>query len=117
MAVGADASGYWSEIEDAMTEHRSEQNLAGNVSQRDGVELHKGAHWDQLMIVTPDYQDESCDELYRQTPLAWEGAADSGELGRNGGPAGMGDTQIGVTPEARIVVRYDGLCELAHIVM
>ena len=53
MAVGAEASGYWSEIEDAMTENRSEQNLAGNVLQRDGVELHQGIHWDQLMAAAP----------------------------------------------------------------
>jgi hypothetical protein len=55
-----------------MTENRSRQNLAGNVSQLDSVDLHKGTQWDQLMIVTPDYQDESCDQLYRQVAFAWE---------------------------------------------
>src|SRR3954447_14895393 len=80
MAVGAEASGHWSEIEDAMTENRSEQNLAGNVSQRDGVELHQGIHWDQLMIVTPDYRDECCDELYRQTAFAWQAVSVSASL-------------------------------------
>ena len=115
-----------------MTENRSEQNLAGNVSQRDGVELHKGIHWDQLMIVTPDYQEKSCDELYRQTVLAWEAASVSGEFGRNGCQAagtarqpkidadlvpGTSDNPTEVTPQAKIVVRHDGLCELAHIVM
>jgi hypothetical protein len=117
MAVGAEASGYSSEIEDAMTENRSEQNLAGNVLQRDGVELHQGIHWDQLMIVTPDYQDECCDELYRQTAFAWQAASVSGEFGRNGCQAGMRDNTIEVTPQAKIMVRHDGLCELAHIVM
>src|SRR6478735_7831186 len=100
-----------------MTENRSRQNLAGNVSQHDGVELHKGTHWDQLMIVAPDYQYESCDELYRQTAFAWEAASVSGEFGRNGCQAGMRDNTIEVTPQAKIVVRHDGLCELAHIVM
>jgi len=132
MAVGAEASGYSSEIEDAMTENRSEQNLAGNVLQRDGVELHQGIHWDQLMIVTPDYQDECCDELYRQTAFAWQAASVSGEFGRNGCQAagtarqpkidadlvpGMRDNPAEVTPQAKIVVQHDGLCELAHIVM
>ena len=115
-----------------MTENRSEQNLAGNVLQRDGVELHQGIHWDQLMIVTPDYQDECCDELYRQTAFAWQAASVSGEFGRNGCQAagtarqpkidadlvpGMRDNPAEVTPQAKIVVQHDGLCELAHIVM
>ena len=115
-----------------MTENRSEQNLAGNVLQRDGVELHQGIHWDQLMIVTPDYQDECCDELYRQTAFAWQVASVSGEFGRNGCQAagtarqpkidadlvpGMRDNPPEVTPQAKIVVQHDGLCELAHIVM
>jgi hypothetical protein len=100
-----------------MTENRSRQNLAGNVSQHDGVELHKGTPWDQLMIVAPDYQYESCDELYRQTAFAWEAASVSGEFGRSGCQAGVRDDTIEVTPQAKIVVRHDGLCELAHIVM
>jgi hypothetical protein len=115
-----------------MTENRSRQNLAGHISQRDGVELHKGTQWDQLMIVTPDYQDESCDQLYRQVAFAWEAASVSGEFGRNGCQAtgtarqpkvdtdlvhGMFENATEVTPQAKIVVRHDGLCELAHIVM
>jgi hypothetical protein len=119
-------------MRNAMTENRSGQNPAGNVSQRDDVELHKGTQWDQLMIVTPDYQDESCHQLYRQVAFAWEAASVSGEFGRNGCQAtgtarqhkidadlvhGMFETATEVTPQAKIVVRHDGLCELAHIVM
>jgi hypothetical protein len=112
-----------------MIENRFRENLAGHISQRDGVELHKGIHWDQLMIVTPDYQG---DQLYRDVALAWEAASVSGEFGRNGCQAtgtarqskidtdlvlGMRDNTTEVTPQAEIVVRHDGLCELAHIVM
>jgi hypothetical protein len=119
-------------MRNAMTENRSGQNPAGNVSQRDDVELHKGTQWDQLMIVTPDYQDESCHQLYRQVAFAWEAASVSGEFGRNGCQAtgtvrqpkidadlvhGMFENATEVTPQAKIVVRHDGLCELAHIVM
>jgi hypothetical protein len=116
-------------MRNAMTENRSLQNLAGNVSQRDGVELHKGTQWDQLMIVTPNYQDESCDQLYRQVAFAWEAASVSGEFGRNGCQAtgtarqpkidadlvhGMFENATEVTPQAKIVVRHDGLCELGR---
>jgi hypothetical protein len=107
-----------------MIENRFREDLAGHISQRDGVELHKGIHWDQLMIVTPDYQG---DQLYRDVALAWESAAVSGEIGRNASQAtgtarqylvlGMRDNTTEVTPQAKIVVRHDGLCELAHIAM
>ena len=108
-----------------MTENRSRQNPQGN--SRAGVELHKGSHWDQLMIVTPDYQDKSCDQLYRQVAFAWEAASVSGEQSTVTarqpttdaslvhGAAFANATQV--TPQAKIVVRHDGLCELAHIVM
>ena len=37
-----------------------------------GIELYKGTHWDQLMVVTPDDREKNFDQLYQRAAFTWE---------------------------------------------